>query len=158
MKDIAKMSFYLEKSIRKRVIPKLIKATQETIEQIHSDVKANAPIRSGVYASSIKYKTATFKDNVISAEVYSDLLVGGDNPKWANLPLACFIEWGTGIVGANSNTFNHGFPYTMNSWTYYDKYLHKFIKTKGQIARPHFYPALQNNVGFFKSKIKEAFK
>nr|DAN73435.1 MAG TPA: putative tail-component [Caudoviricetes sp.] len=139
----------------KKLENNLVDAVDETIKIIWDDVVENAPVRSGVYVSSIKITSPEIENEIIKAKVFSDLLVGGDNPKWAKVPLSALLEWGTGIVGQNSNTYPHGYGYRLTPWCYYDQYLHIFVTTTGMIARPHFYPALVNNRETFINEIRK---
>jgi hypothetical protein len=133
----------------------LVDAVDETIKKVWGDVVETAPIRSGVYVSSIKISSPEIEKETIKAKVFSDLLVGGDNPKWAKVPLSALLEWGTGIVGKNSNTYPHGYGYRLTPWCYYDQYLHMFVTTTGMLARPHFYPSLINNKETFIDEIRK---
>lgn len=137
---------------------RLIKAQQETAQKICEDVKSMAPIRSGRYSSSIKVSETVFQDNKYRTMIYTDLLVGGDNPRWQNVPLGALLEWGTGIQGATTNTYPHGYGYRLTPWCYYDEYLHQYVTTDGMIARPHFSPALFQNKNYYNKKIREAIK
>lgn len=132
-----------------------IKAQQETALQIQKDVKKLAPVRTGQYASSIKVSETVEHHGEFRTQIYTDLLVGGENPKWANIPLGCLLEWGTGIQGLHTNTYPHGYGYRLTPWCYYDEYLHMFVTTDGMIARPHFLPALDKNKSYYLKKIKE---
>lgn len=149
-KSLSKWSKNLEK--------KLIEAQQNTAKKIWEDVVALSPVSSGVYISSIQVGKAEVTDNKISTSVFSDLLVGGSNPKWAKVPLGALIEWGTGIKGASSNSYPHGYGYRLTPWCYYDEYLHMFVTTDGMIARPHFHPSLQKNKQTYLEEIRKAVK
>lgn len=155
MRDIKHAETVITAHLKEK-IEKLKEAQRETAKKIWEDVVSNAPLRSGDYIASIKLGETEQNKNVITTIVYSDLMVGGDNPKWAKVPLGCLLEWGTGVKGAGTNTFEHGYGYRLTSWTYYDKYLHTFITTDGMVARPHFFPSLQNNVALYKENIKRA--
>lgn len=143
-----------EKNLEKR----LIEAQQNTAQKIWEDIIAQAPTRSGVYISSIQVGKPKVENGKITTAIFSDLLVGGDNPKWAKVPLGALLEWGTGIKGASSNTYPHGYGYRLTPWCYYDKYLHMFITTDGMVARPHFYPSLAKNKKNYKDEIRKAIK
>ena len=149
----AKFNVWGEKTIQK-----LAQAQAKVAKNIQDDVKAGAPIRSGAYQSSIKVSETKINNGVITTEVYSDLLVGGTNPKWAKVPLGCLLEWGTGIKGLSSNTFPHGYGYRLTPWTYYDEYLHMFVTTDGMVARQHFHTALMKNKPNYKRMIRKAMK
>lgn len=157
MRDIGQLSISLLKW-SKNLEKNLIEAVENTAKTIQEDVVENAPSKNGEYTSSIKVGETEVKNNKIRTSVFSDLLVGGSNPKWAKVPLAAFLEWGTGIKGASSNTYPHGYGYRLTPWCYYDEYLHQWITTDGIIARPHFYPALSKNKSTFLEEIRKAVK
>ena len=142
----------------KKTIQKLAEAQAKVAKDIQNDVKANAPIRTGTYQSSIKVSETKINKGVITTEIYSDLLIGGTNPKWAKVPLGCLLEWGTGIKGLSTNTFPHGYDYRLTPWTYYNEDLQRFITTTGMIARPHFHTALMKNKPNYKKMIRKAMK
>lgn len=157
MKHISKLSVDLSNALRNKQ-KNLIEAQRNTAKKIWEDVIEEAPIRSGRYISSIQIsETKVTKDKIITS-IYSDLKVGGENPRWANVPLACLLEWGTGIEGAITNTFTHGYKYRLTPWTYYDTYLHMYVTTDGMVARPHFLPSLNKNKDYYLEQIKEAMK
>lgn len=137
---------------------KLINVQQKTAKKIWEDIVSSAPTRSGVYISSIKVGNVEKSNGTIKTSIFSDLLVGGDNPKWAKVPLGALLEWGTGIKGATSNTYSHGYGYRLTPWCYYDEYLHMFVTTDGMIARPHFHPSLLKNKQFYLKEIRKAIK
>lgn len=144
----------IEKSF-KRWSEKIEKNVAEKQRQVAielcEEVKSRAPINTGRYVSSIKVGETKIENHVITTEVYTDLLVGGDNPKWANKPLGAFLEWGTGIKGANTGKAgNYGHSYRLTPWAYFSKELGHWVTTTGIIAVPHFFPALQ----LIKSKYK----
>ncbi len=157
MRSINQLSEYLFKW-GKIVEENVVKAHQETAKKICEDVKSIAPVRSGRYVSSIKVGETTVKDGVYNTIIYTDLPVGGNNPRWMYVPLGALIEWGTGIKGATTNTYPHGYDYRLTPWTYYDKYLHDYVETDGMIARPHFTPALFGNRKFYMDKLREAIR
>lgn len=157
MKSIDKLSEELN-VWTKKLEQKLIKAQQDTAKQVFNDVLNNTPIRSGVYATSIKIGETEVNDGTITTSVFSDLLVGGPNPKWAKVPLGALIEWGTGIEGSNTNTYPHGYGYRLTPWCYYDEYYHMFVTTTGMIARPHFQPALLKNKEVYIENLRKAVK
>ena len=154
MKSVGKLSEYLT-NWSEELERKLIKAQEETAEKIWGQVVETAPVRSGTYITSIKKSDTKVEKNKITTEVYTDLLVGGDNPKWSKVPLGCLLEWGTGIKGQGSNSYPHGYGYRQTPWCYYDEYLHQWVTTDGMIARPHFQPALEMNKEEYLKRIKE---
>lgn len=137
---------------------RLIVAQQNTAKKMHGDIVSEAPTRSGKYVSTIQIGETVVSKDKISTAVFSDLLVGGDNPKWAKVPLAALLEWGTGIMGSTTNKYPHGYSYRLTPWCYYDNYLHMFVTTRGMIARPHFHPSLQKNKKVYKEEIRKAVK
>lgn len=157
MKHISKLSVDLSNKLRNKQ-KDLIEAQRNAAKKIWEDVIEDAPIRSGRYVASIQISDTKVTDEKISTSIFSDLKVGGDNPRWSNVPLACLLEWGTGIEGAITNTFNHGYRYRLTPWTYYDTYLHMYVTTEGMIARPHFLPSLNKNKEYYLEQIKEAMK
>lgn len=157
MKTIDELSVVLSKW-GKNIEEKLILAQQSTAKKIWEDVVESAPTRSGVYISSIKVGKTNVSNEIITTSIFSNLLVGGDNPKWSKVPLGALLEWGTGIKGASSNTYPHGYSYRLTPWCYYDKYLNMFVTTDGMIARPHFQPSLIKNKQFYIEEIRKALK
>ena len=157
MKHIKELSVDLFKALQNKQ-KDLIEAQRNTAKKIWEDIIDDAPVRSGEYVSSIQISDTIVTKDKISTSIYSDLKVGGDNPKWANVPLACLLEWGTGIQGAITNAFNHGYKYRLTPWTYYDEYLHMYVTTDGMVARPHFLPSINKNKEYYLEQIKEAMK
>ena len=146
-----KFMFFSEK-LQKHVIDRQKECAMDCLAY----VKQAAPVRTGTYADSIQMSDTTVNNGVIETKVYSDLLVGGDNPKWANIPLGCLLEWGTGMKGASSNTYNHGHSYRMTPWVYYDEYLGQWVTTTGIVARPHWFPASCRIKPIFRRKMRQA--
>lgn len=144
MKSLIELNVYLDE-LTENITEGLKEAQQLTAKKIEIDAKSLARHRTGRYANSIKTsQTEIDDDGTIKTQIYSDLLVGG-NTKWADVPLGALIEWGTGIKGASTNTYPHGYGYRMTEWCYYDEYLHQWVTTEGMTAKPHFYPALTRN-------------
>lgn len=141
----------------KKKIEKLKEAQRDTATKIWKDVVNAAPTSSGAYISSIQLGETEQEGNTIKTSVYSDLLVGGDIPKWQNVPLAAFMEWGTGPLGESTNTFEHGYSYTTTApWNFIAQMQYEQTGTWGIVAHPHFFPSLQNNVALYKENIKKA--
>lgn len=158
MRDISFMAEVITTKLNKK-IDKLKQAQQDTAKVILEDVVSNAPLDTGEYISSIQVSPTTEEKGVIKTSVYSDLLVGGNIPKWVNVPLGAFLEWGTGPLGESTNTFEHGYPYTTNApWNYIAHLQYLKTGTWGMIARPHFYPALQKNISLYKENIRKAIR
>lgn len=159
MRDISQLSVALKFAIDKKIIPKLIEKQRETAQKIWEDIVADAPMKGGNYISSIQISDTENKDNIIKTTIFSDLKVGGTIPKWQNVPLSAFLEWGTGPLGESSNTFSHGYPYTTDApWNYETQLQFERMGTWGMVATPHFFPALQKNKDYYLGKLKEAFR
>lgn len=139
----------------KKLIPKVEKAQKDVAEQLCKEIKIRAPINTGRYVSSIKVGDVQHEGDKLSIAVYTDLLVGGDNPKWANVPLGAFLEWGTGIKGSQTGkATQYGYSYRMTPWAYFSKELGHWVTSKGMIAIPHF----STGLAFIKPKYMEMLK
>ena len=97
MKDISKLCFEIKSKIDKNVIPKLVEAQRNTAKKVWEDTISSAPFVRGDYIASIKLGDTTINKKSIKTQVYSDLKVGGSIPKWQNVPLANFVNWGTDL-------------------------------------------------------------
>ena len=129
---------------------------QETMERIEIPEEARNINQFIRYAQSIKVKEPKEDRNEIKSSVYSDLVVGGES-KWADVPIGAFLEWGTGPLGEDSNTYRHGYPYTTQApWDEHTAIQWSEIGTWGIAARPHMYPSLISTKPIFISNIKEA--
>lgn len=152
----------MEKKIIAILEAKLEKAKEaqfETAKQMYKDTISNAPNIREDYVDSIKLGEQKEEDNIISTSVYSNLLVGGYIPKWQNVPLSAFAEWGTGPLGESTNKYEHGYPYTTEKpWN--AEAMNQFLMTGtwGMAAKPHFYPALQKNIALYKDNLRKAMK
>ena len=158
MRTIDEINKYLTAWTKKLKEEKLIKAQRNTAKKVWEDVVSSAPLRSGAYVSSIQIGETVVTKDLISTAIFTDLLVGGDNPRWSRVPLGALLEWGTGIEGFATNTYPHGYGYRLTPWCYYDKYLHMYVTTTGMIARPHFLPSLQKNKQLYKDEIRKALR
>lgn len=108
------------------------------------------------YEQSIKTKEPEYKTGVIESSVYSDLLVGGDS-KWAEVPVGAFLEWGTGRLGEESNTYEHGYDYTtISPWDFHTWLQYQQVGSWGIVARPHLYPAFLHAQNILLANVKEA--
>lgn len=158
VRDISHMESVIVKSLQDK-IEKLIEAQRKTAKKMWEDTINNCPTEDQEYLASIQVSDTEIKDNVIKTSVYSDLLVGGTNPKWVNVPRPAFYEWGTGPLGEDTNTYGHGYPYTTDEpWNEEARKQFQETGTWGMEARPHFYPALQGNIGYYKENIRKALK
>ena len=109
-----------------------------------------APVDTGTYRSSIKISDVEHQGSLHSIQIYSDL-----NSGWKNVALGYLLEWGTGVKGESSNSYPHGYPYRQTPWVYFNERYGRWIFTYGCVARPHFYPGLHLNEGYFKEQIKK---
>ena len=141
------------------MVKQLEKAQEKTAIKIHKDTQNNAPNEVVGYVNSIQLSDTVLKDGVIYTAIYSDMLVGGSIEKWQNVPMAAFMEWGTGPMGESSNTYNHQYYYTTDKpWNFEAQRQFEEMGTWGMLARPHFYPALTSNISTNRENIKEALK
>lgn len=158
MREISEMATVLTNKLEQK-LEKLKEAQRDTAKAIWEDTVNNAPMSNGGYISSIQVSDTKEEKDVIKTSVFSDLLVGGDIPKWKNVPLAAFMEWGTGPLGESTNSYDHGYPYTTDApWNFIAQMQYEQTGTWGMEARPHFYPALQKNVALYKENIRKALK
>lgn len=156
MRDISEMAVVLTNKLEQK-IEKLKEAQRETAKQIMEDTINNAP-NEGNYKSTIKLSDTEEKENIIKTSVFSDFTVWWEKIG-RNIPLACFLEWGTGPLGESTNTFPHGYPYTTDKpWNLETEIQQYYTGTWGMEARPHFYPALQKNVSLYKDNLRKALK
>lgn len=164
MKDISQLGKSFDAYIKK-LDGKLLEAQNHATQDMFSDAKERIEIplearnisQFLAYEQSLKMKSAEKKGSETESSVYSDLLVGGDNPKWQNVPVGAFLEWGTGPLGENSNEFPHGYDYTTEApWDLHTFAQYEQIGTWGITARPHLYPALIDTQSIFESNVKEA--
>ena len=158
MRDISEMATVLTNKLDKK-LEKLKQAQRDTAKVIWEDTVNEAPMEEANYISSIQLSDTEVKGDVIKTSVYSDLLVGGDIPKWQNVPVAAFLEWGTGPLGETTNDYQHGYPYTTDEpWNFIAQMQFEQTGTWGMMARPHFYPALQKNIALYKDNLRKALK
>lgn len=161
MMNISKMVLRIENKIDKEYIPKLIKAQRDTAKKVWEDIIETSPYKGGDYISSIKVEDTINNGGVIKTRITSDLMVDWERRKGGTitLPLAHFINWGTGPLGESTNIFPHGYPYTTDAPWNYATYLQNLLTgTWGRKANPHFYLSLQKNVGIYKENLKAVFK
>ncbi len=157
MRDISEMATVLTNKLDQK-LEKLKQAQRDTAKVIWEDTVNNAPTNSGGYVSSIQLSDTEYKKDVIKTSVFSDLTVWWEKIG-INIPLACFLEWGTGPLGESTNTFHHGYPYTTDApWDYVSWAQMMQTGTWGMEARPHFYPALQKNVSLYKDNLRKALR
>ncbi len=158
MRDISEMATVLTNKLEKK-LEKLKQAQRDTAKVIWEDTVNEAPLNVGGYISSIQISDTKEEKDVIKTSIFSDLKVGGDIPKWQNVPVSAFLEWGTGPLGETTNDYQHGYPYTTDEpWNFIAQMQFEQTGTWGMEARPHFYPALQKNIALYKDNLRKALK
>lgn len=164
MKDIRELDKEFNKFL-KTLENKAIDAQQHATEFMDEEAKSRLEIPEEArntqqfvdYSNSLKIKKAQKDGNEIVSSVYSDLLVGGDDPKWQNVPVGAFLEWGTGPLGEGSNNYPHGYPYTTKEpWDQHTWLQLLQTGSWGITARPHLYPAFLRTRRILMENIKEA--
>nr|DAQ87219.1 MAG TPA: putative tail component [Caudoviricetes sp.] len=108
--------------------------------EVQGQAKALAPFNTGTLRNSIKMN---YDSNKKEGRVYT------------NLEYATYVEFGTGTKG--NGTYpnkNISISYRNTPWIYTPDGGKTFYYTKGQVAQPYMYPALQ----FGKSKAQEILK
>ena len=130
---------------------------EEAKERIEIPPEARNTQQFVDYSNSIKMRKPETQGNTTSSSVYSNLLVGGNDPKWADVPVGAFLEWGTGPLGEESHIYEHGYDYTtIAPWDYHTWLQLQQTGNWGIIARPHMYPALLHTQNIFIDNVKEA--
>ena len=157
MRDISEMATVLTNKLEEK-LEKLKQAQRDTAKVIWEDTVNEAPLNVGSYTSSIKLGDTEVKKDIIKTSVFSDFIVYWPK-KSMNIPLAAFLEWGTGPLGESSNDYPHGYPYTTDApWNFIAQMQFEQTGTWGMMARPHFYPALQKNVSLYKDNLRKALR
>lgn len=129
---------------------------RRTVEKVEIPPCRN-PSQFEAYRDSIEMADPQVKGNVITSNVHSYLKVGGNNPKWVNVPVGAFLEWGTGPMGESSNEYPHGYPYTTDEpWDMYSLMQYGSTGTWGITARPHFLPAANEMKPIIRERLKGA--
>lgn len=108
--------------------------------EVQGQAKGLAPFNTGTLRNSIKMN---YDSNKKEGRVYT------------NLEYATYVEFGTGVRG--NGTYpnkNINISYRNTPWIYTPDGGKTFYYTKGQVAQPYMYPALQ----FGKSKAQEILK
>lgn len=150
MKDIAKLSAYLDKFTNK-VIENVAKTQRETAKTIWEDVVKNAPVDTGGYVSSIEVSPTVKEGNTIRTEIYTNATVS--TLSGATYNLGYLLENGTSphlIEPVNSNVLH----FVVNG----EDVFAKRVNHPGTVAQPHFQPALDKNVSTYLENIDRAVK
>jgi len=154
------------KGFQKRLEDKLIKAQKESAEQIKENVIKHLGHSSGKYADSIKVGETKIEDGVIKTNIYTDL------KSKDGYFIGRMIENGTGIYALEShightNTFKmSGFQYWYVPAEEVDRPIGKvilidgveFYVAKAQKPKPHWKPALEEDIELYKRNIAQAVK
>lgn len=165
MKKINELSKDLG-SFQKRLEEKLIKAQRESAEQIQKDVIKHLGHSSGKYVDSIQVSDTENKDGVISTNIYTDL------KSKDGYFIGRMIENGTGIYAlephiGHTNTFKmSGYQYWYVPADEIDRPIGKvilidgveFYVAKAQKPKPHWKPALEEDIEMYKRNIAQAVK
>ena len=147
MENLGKLRRLLEAPISDSNIEKiLVKAANK----IHADILSLAPEDTGAYKASIQISPVKHVGSYHEIKIFTNL-----NSGWKNVPLGCLLEWGTGTEGESTNEYDHGYQYRQTPWVYFNERYGRWIFTYGNIARPHFVPALYNNESYFERVIEE---
>lgn len=150
MNNIGKLKEILSRPISDESIEEiLVKAGTK----VRDDIRALAPIDTGEYQSSINLGNVIHEGSYHEIKIYTDLDSG-----WNGVPLGCLLEWGTGVRGESTNTYEHGYPYRQTPWVYYNERYGRWVFTHGNVAHPHFIPGLYSNENYYKEVIKEGVK
>lgn len=114
---------------------------QRHLDSCHQMIVASAPMDTGQYAASIKKTEIIKEDNVLYAEIYTDLDSG-----WHGVKLAEFLENGTGI-------FREDGTGRQTPWVYWNARYNRFVFTKGMKPRPHWRPAYEIEMMKIKAEL-----
>ena len=107
----------------------------------------------GKYGSGALRNSIHMKVKQIGGSVIGKVFAGGGH--------AMYVEFGTGVVGEVSNypkAGELGLKYAQYSWVYTPDGGEHFYRTKGNIARPFMYPALNQNKAQIKKNIANALR
>lgn len=165
MKKVKEISKDLSK-FEKRLIEKLIKAQDETAEQMRKDVIEKTGISTGKYINSIQKGETEYKNGKITTEIYTDL-----KSKDGYL-IGRMIENGTGVYAlephiGHTKTFHiSGYQYWYVPADEVDRPIGKvilidgieFYVAKAQKPRPHWKPVLEEDIELYKLNISKAVK
>jgi len=104
-----------------------------------------APRDTGRYAESIQITDVERHGNELSITIFTDLDSG-----WHGVPLAEFLEHGTGI-------FREDGTGRQTPWVYYNERWQRFVFTRGQKPQPHWSPAYFTQIAKIKEGLKHVF-
>ena len=166
MRDISEAGKWAEE-FRQHLRREVKKAVENTTETLIEDVKSRVvlpsieetrnPAQFNYYVDSIESDVEDLSEVEYQGKVFSELKVGGDNPKWVDVPLGAFVEWGTGTFGEGTNTYPHGYPYTTEApWDRHSAHQFKMFGAWGITAKPHFIPAFLAIQPTFEDNLRKA--
>lgn len=165
MKNIKDLSKDLT-LFQKRLKNNLIKAQMETAKKAEEDVKKHLGHSSGKYADSIKIGETKQEEGKISTEIYTDLLSKD------GYAVGRMIENGTGIYALEPH-IGHTKAFHDSQYQYWyvpadevDRPIGKEVEIQGmkfyiakaQKPKPHWKPALDENIQTYKENISKAVK
>lgn len=104
-----------------------------------------APKETGRYAASIQMTEVERNGNELSITIFTDLDSG-----WHGVPLAEFLEHGTGIFREDGSG-------RQTPWVYYNERWQRFVFTRGQKPQPHWSPAYFTQIAKIKEGLKHVF-
>lgn len=162
MKRVDHISIDLEK-FSKRLQQNLIKAQRDTAEKMKDDAKGFSPRPDGEYAQSIKVSDTEINNGKITTWIHTDMMSEGHF-------VGRMIENGTGIyalephIGKTKTFFLSDYQYWYVPTTKVKRPLGQKITINGvdyyvakaQRPKPHFKPALNQNIVTYRNNLKEA--
>lgn len=165
MKNIRELSKDFSK-FEKKLKENLIKAQEETAEQMKKDVIEKLGFSSGKYVDSIQKGETELTNDTIKTEIFTDL-----KSKDGYL-IGRMIENGTGIYAlephiGHTKTFHiSGYQYWYVPANEVDRPIGKtiiidgveFYIAKAQKPKPHWKPVLEEDMELYKSNISKAIK
>lgn len=156
---------------QKKLQKNLIRAQEETAEQMKKDVIEKLGFSSGRYVNSIQKGKTECKEDCIRTEVYTDLLSNKDQEGNQYL-VGRMIENGTGIYKIEPR-IAHTPTYDKSGGQYWfvpadqpDRPIGKtilidgveFYIAKAQKPKPHWKPVLEEDIELYKENIRKAIK
>lgn len=153
-------------NLQKRLEERLIKAQKETAEQIKKDVIKHLGHSSGEYVESIQVGETKKEDDVIKTNIYTDL------KSKDGYFIGRMIENGTGIYALEPHI---GHTKTFHESQYQYWYVptnevkrplgeivirngKKYYVAKAQKPKPHWKPALEEDIEMYKNNISKVVK
>lgn len=152
-RKIEQFNIYLQE-LSKKAEKRIMEAQQKACQKICKDIQRGAPVRTGAYRDSIKVSNTFRLSERIFTRIYSNMTLGGDNPKWQNVPLATIIENGT-----KPHFITPRNPEGVLRWEDDDGTVHyaKWVWHPGTVANPHWSRALMRNKDYYRRMIRKAY-